>query len=86
MDYKNGSNKFSISIKTTEKNISKTYTDSENNIKTLEKIAQITNRSFNDTLKEIVGNFIENGEIYDPCEKKYYSVEEVIENNGKDIL
>ena len=37
-----------ISVKRIEKNISKTYTDTESNIKFIEKIADITYRSFND--------------------------------------
>ena len=68
-----------ISVKRIEKNISKTYTDTESNIKFIEKIADITYRSFNDVLKEIVNNFIQNGKIYDPDKDKYYDVKEIIE-------
>lgn len=68
-----------ISIKKIERNISKTYTDTETNIKAIEKIAKQTYRSFNDVLREIVNNFIENGQIYDPENKEYYSVKEIIE-------
>lgn len=67
-----------ISIKTIEKNLAKTYTDKENNIKTLEKIAKLTHRSFNDVLKEIVNNFIQNGKIYDPEKDKFYTVREFV--------
>lgn len=71
-----------ISIKKVEKNISKTYTDSESNIKAIEKIAEFTYRSFNDVLKEIVNNFIQNGKIHDLDNNKYYSVKEIINKDG----
>lgn len=70
-----------ISIKKIEKNVSKTYTDTESNIKVLEKISKITYRSFNDVLKEIVNNFIENGQIYNPEENKYYGVKDIVKTN-----
>lgn len=70
-----------ISIKKIEKNISKTYTDTESNIKAIEKIAEITYRSFNDVLKEVLNNFIQNGRIYNPDEDKYYNVKEIIKEN-----
>lgn len=70
-----------ISIKKTEKNISKTYTDTESNISTIEAIAKLTNRSINDVLKELVNNFIQNGKIYDPTSEAHYSVKEFIEKN-----
>lgn len=78
MENKNNNFIPTISIKKIEKNASKTYTDTESNIKILEKISTITYRSFNDVLKEIVNNFIENGQIYDPEENKYYEVKEIV--------
>lgn len=78
MKKENNYNIPTISIKTAEKKLSKTYTDSKNTIDTLNKIAKITHRSFNDVLKEIINNFIENGKIYDPNEEKYYTVNEII--------
>lgn len=74
-----------ISIKKIEKNVSKTYTDTESNIKAIEKIAEITYRSFNDVLKEIVNNFIQNGRIYNPDEDKYYDVKEIVEKAKENI-
>lgn len=78
MENKNNNFIPTISIKKIEKNASKTYTDTESNIKILEKISTITYRSFNDVLKEIVNNFIENGQIYDPEENNYYEVKEIV--------
>lgn len=78
MENKNNNFIPTISIKKIEKNASKTYTDTESNIKILEKISTITYRSFNDVLKEIINNFIENGQIYDPEENKYYEVKEIV--------
>jgi ferritin-like metal-binding protein YciE len=68
-----------ISVKKIEKNVSKTYTDTESNIKALEKISEVTHRSFNDVLKEIVNNFIQNGQIYEPDKNEYYNVKEIID-------
>lgn len=68
-----------ISVKKIEKNVSKTYTDTESNIKALEKISEVTYRSFNDVLKEIVNNFIQNGQIYEPDKNEYYNVKEIID-------
>ncbi|MCK9470721.1 MAG: hypothetical protein M0Q88_03080 [Bacilli bacterium] len=67
-----------ISIKKIEKNLSKTYTDTQSNILTIEKLSNITGRSFNEIIKELVNNFIQNGKIFEPDEEKYYSVEEII--------
>lgn len=79
MDNKNDKISIAISIKQVEKNVSKTYTDNEQTIETLNKITKITNRSFNDVLKSIVASFIDNGTIYDPSEKEYYSIKQIIE-------
>ncbi|MCQ4924965.1 hypothetical protein NE686_17830 [Tissierella carlieri] len=68
-----------ISIKTIERNLSKTYTDTESNINTLQIVADTTKRSFNDVIKELVNNFIENGQIFNPEENKYYTVKEIVE-------
>lgn len=68
-----------ISIKKIEKNVSKTYTDTESNMKAIDIIAEVTRRSSNDVLKEIVKNFIQSGKIYDSEENEYYDVKEVIE-------
>ncbi len=70
-----------ISIKTIEKNTSKSYTDTQSNIDTLTKVAEITGRSFNDVLKQIVSNFIINGKIYNPEEDKYYGIEEMLKKH-----
>lgn len=80
-----GRNIPTISIKKVEKNVSKTYTDKESNIKAIEKIAEITYRTFNDVLKEIVNNFIENGQIYDPDKNQYFSVKEMIKNDAMEV-
>lgn len=74
-----------ISIKTIEKKLGRTYTDTESTILLLEDIAYLTHRSLNDVLKEIVNNFIENGQIYDPEEEEYYGVMEIVEKHKKNI-
>ena len=79
MTENNDNNKPVISIKTIEKRLGRTYTDTESTINLLEDIAKLTHRSLNDVLKEIVNNFIENGQIYNPEENKYYGVKEIVE-------
>ena len=78
MENNNNANVPTISIKTIEKNVSRTFTDKQSNMDILNQIATITHRSFNDVLKEIVNNFIQNGKIYGPDKNKYYTVDEII--------
>lgn len=76
--------KFSLSIKVVEKNASKTYTDSASTLKKIEDLSLITNRSFNEILKEIVNDFLTNGSIYDSENDKSYSIDEILDmHHGK---
>ena len=77
--FEHESSKPILSVKKIQKTISKTYTDTEVNIATLDSIAKFTGRSFSDVLRNIVDNFIQNGRIYEPEENKYYTVKEILE-------
>jgi len=74
-----------ISIKKIEGTQSKTYTDYNSNIDTLDKLAIVTNRSFNDVLKEIVKDFLDNGRIYDEDNDKYIPIREIEKVFGEKI-
>jgi len=77
VDTSNSYRRPTISIKPIIKNESKTYTDREDIIQLLNDIAEFTNRSFNDVLKEIVHDFLNNGTIYDPENDAYYPIRDI---------